>query len=862
MQWDTVSKFPWEGKNSMADRSETHARVGLVTACLLVPPLMLCALAACAGFYPFGEQSFLSSDLAQQYVDLYTWLWGVLHGQRNLLYSWGISLGTSMWANFSYYLSSPLNLLLLLFPEDKITLFVFVTDALKLSLVQLALCWYVRRRFGIARPWAFLLALGFCLSTWTVSMLRNPLWLDALYLMPLAMYGCWRYVREGRWGFLLAVLSIDIMVCWYMAYMSIVFLCLYALWEAYIAHADDHSLGLRWFAGRALGFVLVLAGSLLLSAWTFLPTVIQMLGTENTGGSVVSPRLRYLVAGLYPGTLLVDVTPQLFFGSLVLMLAGAFVFNRRIALGRRTATLALMLLLAASCVVTELGLVFTGFRLPDGFYCRYSWLFGLMATCAAAAEVKSLADGEAPHEGIAISLAIESLGVVALWVLGVFPSRSWAVAAEATLVALAVLVHLTFSARGVRRQALWIGAAGVIVCAELLASGHQSWGMVYTDKLTQRGNDNYVAVATSQQEALREHDSGAYRMDKTFQRWGNSFNEGLVQGYAGLSGYTSVNNARLFGLLDTLGVTGTPSHYLTRYLCPVPTTDSLLGIRYVFTGRAPTGYEDTGLVSDNMGYGIYRNPEALSLGYGVSSGLSGLTLDSGADRDPFANQNALISAMLGHEVSVWKPVDVTARETGKPDRLHWTVTSGADAQVYAYITNNPSSQQVTCSILDGAETFAEYDFSRHGIFPLAGGTQEVYVLAKGTAPGVRLAAYELDEAAYQDAMSELAQHQLQVTNFSDGHLAGSYQADDDGTLLTTVPYDEGWRVTVNGKAVGYEAMVEGGLIAIPVRAGRNDIEMTFVPRGLPAGCAVTAASCTGLLARVVVRRRRRRGRQG
>lgn len=839
-------------------------RAMTVIACAAMPPLLLCLVAWAQGCYPFGSASFLSSDLAQQYVDLYAWFRRVLTGQGNILYSWGISLGSNMWGNFSYYLSSPLNLLLPLFPADKITLFVFVTDAIKLSLIQLSMCWYLRARFGLSGLGGFVLSLGFTFSTWTISMLRNPMWLDAVYLLPIAMYGCWQLIHEGRWGLLLASLAADIMICWYMAYMSIVFLCMFVLLEAYLMHADHPELDSRWLLRRALCFCSVLGCALLLSAWTFVPTVVQMLGTENAGGTATNVTLSQLVAGLFPGTLQTDHVPQLFFGSLTLLLGVGYFFNGRIELRRRIAPLVVLGLLALACVVVPLGVVFTGFRLPDGFCCRYAWLFGVVLLWCAAAELVDLRGEEITPRELVFSLVALSCAVAYVAYKGLFTRWRYAALSEFSLVAFALTIAVICTPRHMRFRNAVRGLCCALVFAELALSARLSWLRTYNDGLSQAANDAYVAHATADLARLRELDSGAYRVDKTFTRWGNAYDEGLAQGYAALSGYTSVNNGRLFGLLDTLGVTGTPSHYLTRYICPVPTTDSLFGLRYVFSVDCPPGYETTSVTDGGYGYQVFRNPNALSLGYGVSGDISQLALDAGDARDPFANQNLLLAAMLEHEVHVWKQVSVVPEETGKTDSLRWTVSSDDAASTYFYLTNNPDNVTLSVSLHNGDQVYNEFDFSRHGIYVLGGGEQEVTATSlRGSIDGLTLVAYELDLDELDTVMSELAEHQLQVTEFEDGHLAGTYEAASAGTLLTTVPYDEGWTVLVNGQQVDYEAMVDGALIAIPVQAGANEIELRFVPRGLKAGCVLTALSGVGLLGLTRVRRRQeQRRRQG
>lgn len=73
-----------------------------------------------------------------------------------------------------------------LFGEQHIVAFVWCTTAAKLGLAGVSMGWYLRRRFCLARPQALALALCYAFSTWTQTQMRNPQWLDALVLTPLA----------------------------------------------------------------------------------------------------------------------------------------------------------------------------------------------------------------------------------------------------------------------------------------------------------------------------------------------------------------------------------------------------------------------------------------------------------------------------------------------------------------------------------------------------------------------------------------------------------------------------------------------------------------------------------------------------
>ena len=96
-------------------------RVAFGCLCFVAPIVMLCVACARAGVYPFGQQTFLSEDLLYQYRDFYEWYIRVLNGEASVLYDPNTGMGTNAWGIYSYYLASPVNLLLPFFGGDRIT---------------------------------------------------------------------------------------------------------------------------------------------------------------------------------------------------------------------------------------------------------------------------------------------------------------------------------------------------------------------------------------------------------------------------------------------------------------------------------------------------------------------------------------------------------------------------------------------------------------------------------------------------------------------------------------------------------------------------------------------------------------------
>lgn len=113
------------------------------------------------------------------------------------------------------------------------------------------------------------------------------------------------------------------------------------------------------------------------------------------------------------------------------------------------------------------------------------------------------------------------------------------------------------------------------------------------------------------------------------------------------------------------------------------------------------------------------------------------------------------------------------------------------------------------------------------------------------------------ESYVQDCADRRARACSSFVATRDGFTA-AITLEKDNLVFFSVPYDEGFAATVNGEAA--EVLnVDGGLIAIPAKAGENEITLTLTPKWLPLSCGLTAAGAllyAGYLALTLLRRHR------
>nr|WP_317440066.1 YfhO family protein [uncultured Collinsella sp.] len=797
--------------------------------------MVLVVLSIWGEVYPFGPESFLTEDLKYQYIDFFTWFRHVLTGEANVFYSFAQGMGSNTWGLYSYYLASPFNLIILLFDEAHLTLAIYVIVALKLACMNTAMAWYLRRRFTLQRTWALALALCYTWSTWTATNLRNPLWLDALILLPLMAWSCRQLLRTGRFIGLSLLVAADVITCWYMAYITLLFCCLFVLFELAVMIYDDEVRPARsWIAGRAVRFTVAILLGLGLSAWTFVPTVLAMMGGgAKTAVGMFQTYPTALIRGFLPFAWNIDHAPQFYTGLIPLVLAISMLFEKRIDKRLRALTLVFAGFLVVSSVLGPLMYVWCGFRQPNGFYCRIAFLLSFLEIWAAAFLLMRRAACRAEGSNTR--------------------TVSWTEAGGRSA-----------CAAPIARKLAPFGTL-VLVLADLGFNAHVCWNQLYIN-YPQDTHDTYVNDADTQVRELKQLDTDAfYRVDKTYNRAGAAFNEGISHGFNQLSTYSSANNPQAVAFLNSLGYSS-EGEFSSVYAAPNLVMDSLLGVRYIGTWSKPVASTETTLPHSNVTSPVYYNPHALSLGYPCANGTNSESTLQGDD--PFERQNALFAELTGIDRPLY--TQLQGVEQARSDAsITWAVKLPAHTIGYTYAQTGVESDwsQSVGLIVGGEMISSEATRFSHNVraFGESGdeSTQHEISMVQGSPetqlpPKSQCLFYALNIDVFEEGIERLQSRQFTPDVFEDGHVEGVYNAEKQTDLVLSIPYDKGWSAIIDGKEVALSPAFGGGMSQIQVPEGSHRIEMRFQSPGFTVGCA---ASIAALAACLVVARVQKRGGQ-
>lgn len=794
-----------------------------------------------SNLYPFGDQTISAFDLQITYTYFYEWLRNVLQGDANLFYSFSKSLGGNMYAGCAGILGSPLNLLLIFFTGDNILDFITFIVIVKFGFAGLTSYMYLRKRFKIDKVFCLALSVCYALMLYMTTQAINPMWMDAVVLLPCVMYGVYLLIHKGKVITLFTSVLLTIICCWYTGYMVCLFTILFYCFESFLYAPQAERTRLR-FLVRPGRFSIVFTLAVVASAVLLIPTAAGLLGGKGAvPGGLMDPGVRFylpeVIRSLFFGVYERDNLPQLYCGTLALIGALWFFLNQKIGRREKIAAGVFVLLLIFSTWNAPLERIWLGFRDGNGFYCRFAFLASALLIFMAARALETIS--KESRKELMISAAIVIVVAILIQMSDNFPGRRffYGTILLACFYPLTIFLISTSTKKLANIMSVLLV---LLVCGEAMQSSQEVFRYRITSKeypLTApnsyKHQTEYYQEGYEQLDEIDSHDNtdvDAYRIAKTYSfisPYGPlASNESLVYGYSQLAIYDSAYDDRVQNFISYLGYAPDWSCVIS-YHDPILPSDSLLGVRFVSTDKKPFGFDDIGMTVKQDGYKFYENPYAMSLGYGADKRILG-TYE--ASSNPFENQNAFVSSLLGKDVEVFELAESTQL---KKDGHGWKAEVASEPFQYGYLA---SDEFISSIMTVGNEKPQLYlDNWVHGVFPIdEDENSETIELKLDVAREIdleevekpELLVYKLNIAVLKDAINELSKHQFEIDVFEDGYVHGFYDSDGEEVLFTTIPYDAGWTVMVDGEEVAVDIAQET-FVALNLEEGMHEIEMRY-----------------------------------
>lgn len=810
-------------------------------AAFVIPVAIMLILFIQRHIYPFGDRSFLRTDLYHQYAPFHQMLRNALQHGKSLEYTWNIGLGTNMVSLFAYYLCSPFNLLLLFCPSRLVIEFISYFAIVKIGLAGSTMTFYLKKHTGASAWNSAWFGILYALSGYVAAYSWNVMWLDCIWLFPLVIYALERLIQTGKGGLYALLLGFAICTNYYIAIMICMFLVLYFVIQMIIS--GDRLLVYREYdtlhgsktAGNFLVRILQFGGYSLLAggiaAIMLLPAYYALKLTASASTtfpknldsyfSTFEVLARHLICVETEQGL--DHWPNIFCGIAPLVLLPLYVMNRKISAREKICYFALALFFVFTFRLKVLNYIWHGFHFPNSLPARHSFLYIFLLLTMACHGFLGLKE-RTGREILGSMWGCIAVILVAETIVTDDAFHWWSFLLSMLFAAAYGGLCYLYQRQKTSHFFLYLLTLCVLIVEMTINTGDTS--ITTSSRTTYTGED--VSAKSLIASANTYEDSVFYRIEKFTTR---TKNDGAWLGYKSGSIFSSAANAKLTAFYKTLGMEGSTNAYSMHGATPL--TLALFDVKYMLS--KDTRREDAlySLFAKATNMYLYRNNYALELGFMVPSTFEwNWTTTTG---NPILNQNAFAFSAAGVE-DLFYPTTCTLSTATST-----TITADEEGYVYAYIEPNNSVKTVTARYADN--TTEEFTNVNRGYilnlgYRSAGETISLYTDDSGTLTAY---GYLLDTDKLISVLQTLRQEQFVVDEYSNTHLSGHIITENGGRLFTSIPYDPGFTATVDGKPADL-LLFKDAFLSLELTPGTHTIAFTYHSQGLAVGALISFVS--------------------
>lgn len=823
--------------NNTSDYSMYSGNV-LYLISFIVPIVVLLAIYISRGIYPFGDQMYLRSDMYHQYAPFYSELMDKLKNGGSLTYSWNIGLGVNFTALYAYYLSSPVNWLLGLMPQEHLPEIMSIFITLKLALASVNTSLYISKKYNSKSIAISIFGVFYALSAYTAAYSWNIMWLDCIMIFPIIMMGIEKLMKEDDGIIYCLSLGFCILSNYYISIMVCLFLIIYFFVTFFTLEERSMKIfirkGLR-FAGYSLlagGFASILLFPEIYALSLTASSDMNFPSKLTNYFSIIEMLIRHLINT--PVSIGLDHLPNIYCGVAVFLLFPLYIMNKNIPTRKKMLFTTTLLVFLTAFNFNIPNYIWHGLHFPNSLPCRQSfiYIFLLLIMCyEALRDIKTYSNKQlttALWIAIAFLLYVEQTYVGDDFDFGI-------VYLSGAFIGIYMLLMYLYRKKKIAIHFM-IFFLFVTTIGECMMNMEET-GYSTTGRTSYLSDNNAITNLTDK---VMETDDTFYRFTK-FDGY-RSKNDTAWHHINGVSLFSSTANAGVTAFLGGLGCEHSTNSY--SYNGATPLTSAMLSVKYVLAKSSMQESELLSFVDTEEGVNLYENLYTLPLGYMVPDYLDDSWNISMSN--PFDVQNSFLE-LTAEEYNVFSSIEYDTTGTTV------TINPTYDENIYLLVT---SSDVDKINVTINGKTTSYKNIKREHIVDLGKcfRGEEITVTAEDNAD-ITLMAYTIDTDAFIRAINKLNEQGLNITQFSDTYIEGTITANDGQSMITSIPYDEGWALYVDGVRTEYYAF-EDAFIAVDLEEGEHTITMDYIPCGFEFGIFVTCICVLIIIVIIILKKKK------
>ncbi len=640
---------------------------------------IMLVLYAVGGIYPFGANSTAYYDGFAQYIPMLAEFKTKIADGGSLLFSWHSAGGVNFWSAIGYYLASPLNLIALLFPVERINDAFSLITLIKPFFLALTFSIFLKNTYKKNDISVVIFSILWAMSNFMIAGMYNLSWADAIVYFPLVIMALKQMMDgESAWKYAL-FLGLSLASDFYMGLIVCIFCVVYFIYsfivdddvayEGVVApqqenETDDEQL---------INILAVFQNSYLLkSIFRFGLSTLLACGIASIFTLPIRNTLQNVGVGMHEhshsafnvdangvwGLLASHIFPFdngyytnsttecvfAFAGILTVVLAVAYFFAKGISIRKKIGNGLLIVVMWASMLVSVVCHIWHNFEDPNGVMYRFAFVYSfvlLKIAYEAFCEIKNI-----KWYGFVAGVIFAGLCVVGIYVNDMFDFAYWSTKLVAMIVAFVVVFAILLILLSKKEKSRPIITVILLVCvvAESLIF---NWNNINTIEIGNELSENSIVAEMTEH---LEKDDHIYFASKV-QKYNDMVPYNTIYGYNGYESYCSLADGEFSTVFADLGSFGNRLNMQKGPSEQTPIFNMLFPTKYYIDG---TGHLSESIyrtkVAEKDGYTLYKNNYTMPFMYTISAGIT--------EWDPFAyffamdNMNAVAKYITDTEENI------------------------------------------------------------------------------------------------------------------------------------------------------------------------------------------------------------------
>ena len=856
-----------------------------------LPFIVLMIMFSLVRIFPFGNSSVTVNDANNQYIAILAYFRENIFHPQNLLYSFKLNLGGQFFSVLTYYLLSPINLLSLLFPISKIPLFFELNTIFNACLTSLMMYVFLSRskytrqsNNGIN----IVFSLCFALSSYFFLYNHCEMWFNVIAFFPLLMLFLEELLdgkNSWRFGTLYVVM---LLMNYYITFMITVFVVIsYFIWAI-------STKNIKIIINRTRTLVLTGIIAFLLGSVSIIPSYLCQKLVKDQASFQINLHRIYYIKDLF-NNLFFNISsakgqiigkdgiafnhyPHVYMTFVITFVLVSFFFSKLI---KKRSKILVALLLGILFLFTwnqTLYFMWHGFTAPHGYPQRGTFIIDFVLVVIASNYIKHFNE---KRESLKVPIIV-TLILVGLNYLSVRNITNLIINIIFLLLVVLILI--------VRKENC-IKFLLPLVVIDIIFSNVSVFS-----KLSEQST-NIEAYAKGYNE-MKQTLNKMSKNDKSFYRIGTADemnpNDPLLYGYNGLSNYVSQQPTQLINFMSTVGYfqrTNPVYRWSSYNNGSTLAMDSLLGIKY-YIGNNDSYAENiiksnnelrslssisNGITTANKpqkinDFDVFENKFSFPLAFPVNKGATEkIDFQGLPTNDPFKYQNKVFKDLFGIN-KLYCNLKLDNRRISRSSSCYTYEVSNSGI-VYMYLPEKMFAKLPELSLYVNNKKIgninSNYDSlnkgegknSKNGIISIGkfekGERLNVKLVYKNHKTQLLSPVLAVENEDVVSQMSKAARtSDVKVKRISGNSIDIETNKEfNSNYLMLTIPYDKGWKITVNGKRETPRMLIST-FMGIKLRKGTNKIELHYEVPGIKISVMLFILGVVLLLGNLAVKKRR------